>query len=113
MGGINHYMLPTWDGKGIPTPRYGDVANDLLLKRMLMLKCDSTHLSGMILGGNNVIGSRKLPYHIGQQNINQAKAFLNDKNIKISKIQVGGTTALKVLFDTQTGELKLKQVQQR
>src|SRR6266852_6934274 len=33
IGGATHYMLPQWDGPGVRSARYGDVALDVLLKQ--------------------------------------------------------------------------------
>jgi len=100
-------MLPTWDGKGLPTPRYGNIANDLLLKRMLSLGCSIKHLSVAILGGNDVMGGINSSYQIGQQNIDEARAFLNDRGLKAFRTNIGGKSALKVNFNTKSGDLKL------
>ena len=34
IGGINHYILPYWNGEGLPTPRYGNVAITRLCEQM-------------------------------------------------------------------------------
>jgi len=35
IGGATHYMLPNWDGKGVPSARYGSVAISILLQKLL------------------------------------------------------------------------------
>src|SRR5205814_1284759 len=35
IGGAPHYMLPSWDGRGVPSPRYGSVAISILLQKLL------------------------------------------------------------------------------
>ena len=35
LGGINHYLLPHWVGNGTASPRFGNVAMETLLDRVL------------------------------------------------------------------------------
>ena len=34
-GGMNHFMLPLWNGEGLASPKYGNIAIDKLVKKML------------------------------------------------------------------------------
>ena len=36
VGGMNHYLLSLWNGKGLPTPRYGNIAIPKLIKKLVM-----------------------------------------------------------------------------
>ena len=33
-GGMNHYMVPLWNGQGLESPRYGNIAIDMLINKM-------------------------------------------------------------------------------
>jgi hypothetical protein len=35
VGGATHFLLPSWDGKGVKSARYGDVAVSVLLQKLL------------------------------------------------------------------------------
>ena len=39
VGGINHYMLPLWNGQGLASPKYGNIAIEKLLEKMISLGC--------------------------------------------------------------------------
>ena len=51
IGGMNHYMLPFWNGEGLATPKYGNIAIEKLLSRMLRLGCRKENLVAKIFGG--------------------------------------------------------------
>src|SRR5688572_13771956 len=50
-GGINHYMLPWWNGNGMPSPKYGDIAIERLIDKMLFLGSQKKNLVAKIFGG--------------------------------------------------------------
>src|SRR6478609_4806111 len=52
-GGINHFMMPWWNGDGIPSPKYGDVSMELLLKKMESFGSHRTDLVAKVFGGAN------------------------------------------------------------
>ena len=37
MGGINHYMLPYWNGQGLASPKFGNIAIEKLLEKMISM----------------------------------------------------------------------------
>jgi GGDEF domain-containing protein/chemotaxis receptor (MCP) glutamine deamidase CheD len=51
VGGINHFLLPLWNGDGLPTPRYGNIAIAALIDRMLALGCSRENLRAKLFGG--------------------------------------------------------------
>src|SRR5258708_2971389 len=56
-GGMNHYMLPLWNGEGLASPKYGNIANDKLFERMLRLGSSKQNLVAKVFGGSNQIGA--------------------------------------------------------
>ena len=34
IGGINHYLLPLWNGDGLPSPKFGNIAIKQLISKM-------------------------------------------------------------------------------
>jgi len=43
-GGINHYMLPFWNGEGLASPKYGNIAIAKLIEKMLEFGSDRRNL---------------------------------------------------------------------
>ena len=41
LGGINHFLLPLWNGEGLPTPKYGNIAISRLIEKMEALGAQS------------------------------------------------------------------------
>ena len=48
IGGINHYMLPLWNGEGLASPKYGNIAIEKLIERMLYLGSRKSNLQAKI-----------------------------------------------------------------
>ena len=34
IGGINHYMLPLWNGNGLASPKFGNIATEKLIEKI-------------------------------------------------------------------------------
>jgi len=102
-GGINHFMLPLWNGEGLPTPKFGNVAIDKLLGKMLTFGCRKEHLVAKCFGGASVIGDANGSMQIGARNITLAEELLATHGIPIVAKDVGGLRGMKVIFNTQSG----------
>ncbi len=105
IGGINHYMLPTWNGMELASPKYGNIAIERLLERMLQLGCQKPNLVAKIFGGGEVISVGNSTMHIGERNIMVAEQMLQEKNIPIIGRSTGGFNGRKIIFSTHTGEV--------
>ncbi len=107
-GGINHYMMPWWNGKGVPSPKYGDVAIEQLIEKLIAKGSQKFNLVAKIFGGacQHSIGSGSID--IGSRNIATAESELKKHGIKIVSKSVGGMCGRKIVFDTQTGKVFLK-----
>jgi len=104
-GGINHYMLPLWTGSSIPSPKYGDVSIDLLIKRMQGLGSRKQNLVAKIFGGATQHATGPKPFGIGERNISIAVDVLGRHGIEIQRRSVGGTQGRKIVFNTGTGQV--------
>lgn len=111
IGGINHYMLPLWNGEGLPTPRYGNIAIDLLINRMLELGCRKSSMVAKIFGGANVMPGTGI-YAIGDRNIILAANLLSDHSIPIVCDETGGDSGRRIIFNTGTGVAYLRRTKQ-
>lgn len=109
-GGINHYMLPLWNGKGLASPKYGNIAIEKLVNKLIALGANRKNLIGKVFGGGEVIQSKQQSFHIGERNIMIAKQLLNEYNIPIVGSSVGGKAGRKIIFNIKTGEVMMKYV---
>ena len=105
IGGINHYMLPIWKGNGEASEKYGDIAFEKLLKKMLETGSKKNNLVAKVFGGSEVIDTTSNHFNVGEQNIKIALETLRNENIKIISKNVGGKLGRKIQFNTSTGEV--------
>ena len=107
MGGATHYLLPTKDGEGPSSPRYGDVAITTLLQELRKFGSRKQDLQTHLYGGACVLsafsgGSRGL---VGEQNIRLASDLLSRESIAVVRWDTGGSKGRKVTVRTDTGEI--------
>jgi chemotaxis protein CheD len=105
-GGINHFVLPLWDGKELASPKYGNIAITKLYERMLGIGCDKENLIAKIFGGGDILQTTFGLFNIGEKNVKISRECLMELNIRISKANVGGFFGRKIIFDTQKGIVK-------
>ncbi|WP_026474328.1 chemotaxis protein CheD [Alkaliflexus imshenetskii] len=112
-GGINHYMLPNWNGNDLASPKYGNIAIEKLLERLYALGCRKENLQAKIFGGGDLIAADRSAMLIGERNIRVARMLLEEKNIPIVASSTGGRKGRKILFFTDTGEVRHKFIDKR
>ncbi len=105
IGGINHYMLPFWNGKELASPKYGNIAIESLVKKIERLGCKRENLVAKVFGGANQLDHK---IGVGQRNIKIAEELLADLKIKIVAKSLGGHQGRKLNFNTSTGEVFMK-----
>jgi len=105
IGGINHYMLPFWNGNELASPKYGNIAIETLLKNLEKLGSKKEDMVAKVFGGANQLGHT---LGIGERNIKVAQEMLSDLNIKVVAKSVGGEKGRKLNFNTSTGEVFMK-----
>jgi chemotaxis protein CheD len=110
IGGINHYMLPFWNGEGLASPKYGNIAIAKLIERMLDLGCDKRSLKAKVFGGSAMFRVTSALMNIGERNIILAQDSLSDENIPIIASDLGGKTGRKLIYDTGTGGVSMKRL---
>jgi chemotaxis protein CheD len=111
IGGINHYMLPFWNGQGLASPKYGNIAIERLFEKMLSLGSKKSDLRAKVFGGGEVIETTVSQFHIGERNIKLALDSLNELKIPIIAQSVGGKLGRKIEYLTGTGEVKQRYIE--
>ena len=113
IGGINHYMLPLWNGQGLASPKYGNIAINKLVEKMISLGCNTNNLQAKVFGGANIFESNLLQFQIGERNIAIAYDMLKEFHINIVSSSVGGTMGRKIQFFSHTGVVHQKIIEKR
>lgn len=111
IGGMNHYLLPFWNGNGLQSPKFGNIAIPKLLESMFARGSTPKTLQAKIFGGAsmNIGGSDAMM--IGQKNILVAKEILKEYKIAIVAEDIGGQNGRKIQFDLERGKVLLKYAQ--
>jgi chemotaxis protein CheD len=107
-GGMNHYMLPWWDGKVMPTPKYGNVAIERLLEKMKSMGSNQDHLVAKIFGGAHQLPTLNSGIAIGNRNVATAEELLGTYRIRIVSRSTGGERGRRILFHTHTNQVFMK-----
>lgn len=111
VGGINHYMLPFWNGNGLASPKYGNIAIQKLIEKLHSFGCKNEHLQAKIFGGGEVVETQTNLFRIGERNIKIAINTLKEQGIKITGKSVGGKQGRKIRFNTESGVVLMKLIQ--
>jgi len=106
-GGMNHYMVPLWNGEGLESPKYGNIAIDMLLQKMIDLGVQKHHLVAKIFGGASQYHSNAI-LNVGERNILIAQTMLDKLRIPVVANSMGGSRGRKIIFNTETGEVMMK-----
>lgn len=112
-GGMNHYMLPLWNGNGLASPKYGNIAIKKLLEKMEGYGSNRKNLIAKVFGGGEVLDSISDQFNIGGRNINVAQTLLKELDIPIVGSSLGGKLGRKIVMCTQTGEVRMRFVKKQ
>lgn len=110
IGGMNHFMLPCWNGDGLESPKYGNIAMDMLLTKIIQLGAHRTSLQAKIFGGANQYTYTKNAFNIGERNIHFALYTLEEFKIPVVASSVGGVHGRKILFESGSGQVLMKYI---
>jgi chemotaxis protein CheD len=110
IGGMNHFMLPLWNGQGLASPRYGNIAIKKLIENIESLGSSRANLKAKVFGGAEIISSNISQFMIGDRNIQIARELLHEERIQVVASSVGGKVGRKIIFDTFSGEVRQKYV---
>ena len=112
MGGINHYMLPLWNGEGLASPKYGTIAIPRLIEIMIELGSNRADLVAKVFGGGDILRVTNGIMNVGQRNVEFGLKALADEGIMIIASSVRGNQGRKLMFDTGAGTVLMKKLQQ-
>ncbi len=109
-GGINHYMLPYWNGQGLASPKYGNIAIPRLIEKLISMGSKKNHLVAKVFGGGEVIETSSQIFNIGYRNIALAEEILHKYDIPVIAKSTGGKYGRKITFNTKNGIVKQKMI---
>lgn len=106
-------MLPFWNGQGLASPKYGNIAITKLLEKMQSMGSQQRNLVAKVFGGANVIETNNVQFMIGDRNISLATEMLKELQIQIVSQSMGGSLGRKIQFNTLTGEVRQKIIEKQ
>lgn len=109
VGGINHFMLPLWNGEGLASAKYGNIAMERLITEMTRKGARRENIKAKMFGGANLVS---LSMNVGQRNGEIAKKILEAEKIRLLAESTGGSQGRKILYDTSTGVVQMRYIQQ-
>ncbi len=107
VGGINHYLLPLWNGEGLPTPKYGNIAITRLIEKVRRI-AGNGELIAKVFGGASMWSRTEGALAVGERNVELAFRMLEEERIRVVSQDVWGEMGRKVIFDTQSGSVLLR-----
>ncbi len=102
---MNHYMLPYWNGVGLPSPKFGNIAIKKLVEEMLNRGSNKSDLIAKVFGGANVSKFHQNIYNVDKRNISIAHSLLKELDIPVVSSCLGGNRGRKIKFCTDTGKV--------
>lgn len=108
IGGMNHYLLPLWNGDGLATPKYGNIAIRQLLEKVVAKGAERRNVQAKIFGGAAMWSNSDGLFAIGLRNVELAQQQLQELQIPVVASDVGGTLSRKIFFNTGDGSVLLR-----
>ncbi len=108
IGGMNHYLLPFWNGNGLQSPKFGNISIPKLIDLMIANGSTAKTMEAKIFGGAsmNISGSEAMM--IGEKNVLVAREILKEYRIPIVAEDIGGQNGRKIQFDLERGKVLMK-----
>jgi chemotaxis protein CheD len=108
IGGMNHYLLPLWNGDGLATPKYGNIAIRQLVEKVVAKGGERKNIQAKIFGGAAMWSTTDGLFAIGLRNVALAEQQLQELQIPLVASDVGGTQSRKIFFNTGDGSVLLR-----
>lgn len=108
IGGMNHYLLPFWNGNGLQSPKFGNISIPKMIAQMMEKGSTPKTLEAKIFGGASMKVGGSEAMMIGEKNILVAREILNEYRIPIIAEDVGGQIGRKIQFDLERGKVLMK-----
>ena len=107
IGGMNHFLLPgtTQDDKG--NTNRGLTATTMLVHALFNRNVKIENLEAKVFGGCNSLYKNDI-FKVGERNITMALEVLASFEIPVVAQHVGGANGRKIVFNTDTGKVRMR-----
>lgn len=113
ISGMNHFLLPLWNGNGLQTPRFGNIAISRLIEQMKAHGVSQGSMQAKLFGGANIHPNTLESLMVGKKNVILAKEILAEYRIPIVAEDTGGYRGRKIKMDSLSGKIWMQYTQQK
>ncbi|MCB0218996.1 MAG: chemotaxis protein CheD [Chrysiogenetes bacterium] len=112
IGGMNHFLMDGAPGSSDVNPlRYAEPAFETLVARMIIAGARERNLVAKVFGGAQLSPRPTLAHlRIGERNIAAARELLREQGITVKASALGGTVGRKVIMESHTGNVWVKEL---
>lgn len=108
IAGMNHYLLPLWNGNGLQSPKFGNLSIPRMIQSMMDIGCSTSMMEAKLFGGANINFSSNDDLMIGKRNVMVAKEILADHKIPVVAEDCGGSVGRRIMMRSDTGKVLMK-----
>jgi chemotaxis protein CheD len=109
VSGLAHVMMPQCRPGDTARGKYADTAVPDLIARIAALGCATAGLEAILIGGARMFPSgNEAIASIGDQNVAAARRALQDRRVRITYEDTGGSRGRAVVFDNSTGGISVR-----
>jgi len=109
IGGATHYLLPDRVSAEKGSLRFGTLAIEHLISKLLDAGCERENMKARVFGGASIFaGFKSIDQQLGTKNCEIAFRVLHENGIPVVESDTGGSRGRKLIFHTDTGDAWVK-----
>ena len=102
---MNHYLLPLWNGNGLRSPKFGNIAIPMLIEQMYESGSNRGSLQAKLFGGANIRTNNLEILMVGKKNVMLAREILQEYRIPVVAEDTGGVRGRKLKMESLSGKV--------
>lgn len=106
---MNHFVMPTWNGQGVASPKYGDISMKHMIRSVFAKGASALYINARVFGGAKIVEGQQNA--VGDMNVEVAMQALLAHRISIHSVDTGGLCGRRLEFDSLSGEIKCESVE--
>jgi chemotaxis protein CheD len=108
IGAMNHYLLPGTPDDTVNNMDRGLTSIRMLIRSLANRSVNVQTLEAKVFGGCNSLYINNDYFRIGERNVEVALEMLKQHNIALTAQHVGGSVGRKIVFNTETGKVRMR-----